>query len=55
MMRVVKLDERAMEILDLQLQAFRTKFGREPGPDDPVFFDPEADEPRPLDREKYQL
>lgn len=25
------------------------KFGREPGPDDPVFFDPEADTPVPLE------
>jgi hypothetical protein len=29
-------------------EAFRAKFGREPGPDDPVFFDPEADDPRRL-------
>jgi hypothetical protein len=29
-------------------EAFRVKFGREPGPDDPVFFDPEADDPRRL-------
>jgi hypothetical protein len=28
--------------------AFRVKFGREPGPDDPVFFNPEADDPRPF-------
>jgi hypothetical protein len=27
-------------------EAFRVKFGREPGPDDPVSFDPEADDPR---------
>ncbi|MFI2747265.1 hypothetical protein ACH5BA_13310 [Kitasatospora sp. NPDC018623] len=30
-----------------QLARFREKFGREPGPDDPLFFDPDADEPRP--------
>jgi hypothetical protein len=28
---------------------FVAKFGREPGPDDPVFFDPDADEPVPID------
>lgn len=31
-----------------QREAFRKKFGRDPGPGDPVFFDPDADEPRPL-------
>ena len=30
-----------------QLEAFRKKFGRDPGPRDPVFFDPDADEPKP--------
>jgi hypothetical protein len=33
--------------LELQRAAFVAKFGREPRPDDPVFFDPNADEPRP--------
>jgi hypothetical protein len=28
-----------------QLVRFRQKFGRDPGPDDPVFFDPEKDTP----------
>ena len=32
-------------ILD-QFRLFREKFGREPGPDDPVFFDPDADTPQ---------
>jgi hypothetical protein len=32
-----------------QQERFREKFGRDPGPDDPVIFDPDADEPRPLD------
>jgi hypothetical protein len=36
-------------------EAFRVKFGREPGPDDPVFFDPEADDPRRLGLEKALL
>ncbi len=31
-----------------QRQAFIEKFGREPGPQDPVFFDPNADAPTPL-------
>jgi hypothetical protein len=36
------------QILEQQLEAFRAKFGRDPGPNDPVFFDSTADEPRPL-------
>jgi hypothetical protein len=31
-----------------QRDAFRKEFGRDPGPGDPVFFDPDADEPKPL-------
>jgi hypothetical protein len=31
-----------------RITAFRAKFGRDPGPDDPLFFDPNADEPAPL-------
>jgi hypothetical protein len=30
---------------------FREKFGRDPGPNDPIFFDPHSDEPLPLGRE----
>lgn len=35
----------ANAIIERQLEAFRAKFGREPGPDDPVFFDPDKDVP----------
>lgn len=38
-------------ILLAQRDAFRQKFGREPGPDDPVFFDPAADRPAPMNDE----
>lgn len=31
-----------------QLERFREKFGREPGPEDPIFFDPDAEDPTPL-------
>jgi hypothetical protein len=37
--RTVKLDPESMDMMQQQLQAFREKFGREPGPDDPIFFD----------------
>ena len=31
-----------------QALRFTEKFGRLPGPDDPLFFDPSADGPRPI-------
>jgi hypothetical protein len=43
-------DDAVEQALEEQLRAFRAKFGRDPGPDDPLFFDPDADEPRPLNR-----
>ena len=36
---------RAEAILRRQFELFREKFGRDPGPGDPVFFDPSKDEP----------
>ncbi|MFE7127562.1 hypothetical protein [Streptomyces sp. NPDC057617] len=42
-----------MEGMEGQLDAFREKFGREPGPGDPMFFDPDADEPTPLTKEYF--
>jgi hypothetical protein len=47
-------EEGLVEILDLQREAFREKFGRDPGPEDPVFFDPEADEPRPPSQQQIE-
>ncbi|MGP8185813.1 MAG: hypothetical protein ACLQKY_07045 [Terracidiphilus sp.] len=45
------------EIADLvireQTEAFRRKFGRDMGPQDPLFFDPHADQPRPLSDENH--
>ena len=35
------------EVLEDRMRAFREKFGRDPGPDDPVFFDPNKDVPTP--------
>jgi hypothetical protein len=34
------------EAIRSQIRLFREKFGCEPGPDDPVFFDPDADTPQ---------
>jgi hypothetical protein len=36
------------EALLEQRKAFVEKFGREPGPGDPVFFDPDKDVPTPI-------
>ena len=51
--RTIKLDPESMDMMNQQLQAFREKFGREAGPNDPVFFDPDADTPQPFPLEKY--
>jgi len=42
---VVKMTPEVHAILLAQQEAFRKKFGRDPGPDDPVFFDPDSDQP----------
>ncbi|MEU6978651.1 hypothetical protein [Streptomyces sp. NPDC046371] len=39
--------------LEGQLEAFREKFGREPEPNDPLFFDPDADEPTRITPERF--
>jgi hypothetical protein len=49
----IPLTPDAAKLLDQQLSLFRAKFGREPGPEDPVFFDPDAEEPRPLSSETW--
>ena len=41
------LDQHLREMMQRQAERFRTRFGRDPGPDDPIFFDPDADQPRP--------
>jgi hypothetical protein len=40
------------DVMEQAAQRFRAKFGREMGPDDPVLFDPDADEPVPIDEQK---
>jgi hypothetical protein len=36
-----------------QISAFRAKFGRDPRPDDPLFFEPHANEPMPLSKNTW--
>jgi len=51
--RSVRVTPRIQEILDEQRRRFVTKFHREPGPDDPIFFDPEANEPASISAERF--
>jgi hypothetical protein len=44
-----KINPETMQFLEEQRDSFQEKFGREPGPDDPLFFDPDADTPVPFD------
>jgi hypothetical protein len=44
---------RVHDALIEQRKAFIAKFGREPGPKDPVFFDPDKDVPTPIDPARF--
>jgi len=46
--KVVRMDEGTAAAMQAQFRRFEEKFGRPPGPRDPIFFDPDADEPRSL-------
>jgi hypothetical protein len=50
----VHMDDSMFLILQEQRRAFMEKFGREPGPSDPVFFDPDFDVPTPLTEAKLE-
>jgi hypothetical protein len=45
----VREREATREALEALRRDFRDSFGRDPGPDDPVFFDPSAEEPQSVD------
>ena len=42
------------EVLEEQRRLFREKFGRDPRPDEPVFFDPDQDQPSMWSEEKLR-
>lgn len=42
----------AKHVVDELSKRFRMKFGRDPRPGDPLFFDPGSDQPVPLHKEK---
>ena len=51
--RSISMTPELEEELKEQRKKFIEKFGREPGPDDPLFFDPDADTPQPYPEEKF--
>ncbi len=48
--KIIPLSPEMQALFDDQRAAFRKQFGREPGPKDPIFFDPDCDYPRPQDQ-----
>jgi hypothetical protein len=49
----IPLSEEGLQVIKKQLTAFSEKFGRDAGPDDPVFFDPASDVPEFISEEKF--
>lgn len=50
--RLIELAPGIQPLIEELFLRFCEKFGREPGPEDPIFFDPEAESPIPLTAEK---
>jgi hypothetical protein len=48
----VPMTDRIRDAMLEQRKAFIDKLGREPGPGDPVFFDPDKDVPTPISPER---
>ena len=46
--KAIPIDDTTAEAITEQKRLFREKFGREPGPDDPLFFNPESAVPEIL-------
>ena len=46
-------DPNLLEALALQVEAFRLKFGRDPAEGDPLFFDPQKDEPTTMSADAH--
>src|ERR1035438_10556635 len=46
--KTISLNDEATAALKEQQRSFREKFGADPGPEDPIFFDPNADTPQPI-------
>lgn len=52
--KTIKMSPELARMIQEQLAAFKERFGREAGPEDPVFFDPDADTPQPISEEKLR-
>jgi len=52
--RTITLAPEAQLALQMQHQLFKDKFGRDPRPDEPVFFNPDADVPEPMTAERQK-
>jgi hypothetical protein len=50
----VSINAELRAALDHQFRLFKKKFGRDPGPSDAVFFDPDADTPQPINPDKLE-
>lgn len=48
----IPMSPEMVQVVEHQIEAFRKKFHREMGPDDPLLFDPEADTPQPISEAK---
>ncbi len=46
--RTIRMNDEMLDLFKRQRQRFIAKFGREPGPDDPVFFEPGKHKPEPV-------
>ena len=51
-MKRIKLHPNVVEAFEERRHAFKAKFGRKPRPKEPIFFDPDADEPRFLNQDQ---
>jgi hypothetical protein len=51
---IIPIDHQTSEIIAQQKKLFREKFGREPGPEDPLFFDPGVATPQFLSVESQE-
>jgi hypothetical protein len=50
----IKLAPPVLEAFEQQREAFRKKFGRDWGPNDPIFFDTDADEPTQISQVRME-
>ena len=52
--KVIKMNKELHEAMMKQQESFVEKFGREPRPGDPLFFDPDREVPIPLSESKLR-